>query len=263
MEYILITGAGGGMGRACVRMFAEKGYTVFALDRAETEYGENVIPVTADITDASDVAKAKETVLSVTDELKAIIHFAGIYMLDSLVEISDADFERIFRANLFGAFNINKAFVPLLHTDGRVIMTTSELAPLDPLPFTGIYGISKAALDRYAYSLCMELQLSGIHVSVIRAGAVDTGMLGASTDALDAFCARTERYVCNSKRFRQIVDSVESKSIPPEMIAKKVYTVFKKRRPAFAYGINRNILLRLLNILPHRIQLFAIRKVLK
>ena len=91
-------------------------------------------------------------------------------MLDSLIEMSDSDFERIFKINLFGAFYINKTFMPLLKRGGRIIMTTSELAPLDPLPFTGIYAITKSALDKYAYSLRMELQLLGICVSVIRAG---------------------------------------------------------------------------------------------
>ena len=74
---------------------------------------------------------------------------------------------------------------------------------LDPLPFTGIYAVTKAALDKYAYSLRMELQLLGIGVSVLRAGAVDTGMLGASTDALDRFYDSTRLYTCNAERFKR------------------------------------------------------------
>ena len=115
-------------------------------------------------------------------------------MLDSLVEMSHADFDRIMQVNLYGVFNVNKAFLPFLCSGSRIIITTSELAPLDPLPFTGIYAVTKGALDKYAYSLCMELQLIGIRVSVIRAGAVKTDMLGASTAALDGFCERTALY---------------------------------------------------------------------
>ena len=151
----------------------------------------------------------------------------------------------------------------MLKNGSRILITTSELAPLDPLPFTGIYAITKAALDKYAYSLCMELQLKGISVSVLRAGAVKTGMLGASTDALSRFCEKTELYTCNAKRFRAVVDSVESRCIAPERIAKKCERILKKRRPAFAYAINRNPLLLLLNALPKRLQLFVIRLILK
>ena len=142
-------------------------------------------------------------------------------------------------------------------------MTTSELATLDPLPFTGIYAVSKTALDKYAYSLDMEVQLLGIKVSVLRAGAVNTGMLGASTDALEKFCEKTMLYSCNAARFRHIVDSVEAKSVSPDKIAEKVTCILERKNPAFAYSINRNPLLCLLNILPKRMQLFAIRCVLR
>ena len=145
----------------------------------------------------------------------------------------------------------------------KVLMTTSELAPLDPLPFTGIYAVTKAALDKYAYALCMELQLLGISVSVLRAGAVKTGMLGASVAALDAFCEKTVHYRTGARRFHDVVDRVEAKSVPPEAVAKKVAKIFAKKHPAFAYSINRNPALRLLSLLPKRWQCRIIRKILE
>ena len=109
----------------------------------------------------------------------------------------------------------------------------------------------------------MELQLKGIEVSVLRAGAVRTGMLGVSTDALDRFCEKTGLYSCNAERFKKIVDRVEARNVEPSVIAKKVIRILKKRHPRFAYSINRNPLLLLLNILPSDLQFFAIRQVLK
>ncbi len=260
---ILITGAYGGMGRAAVKAIRDCGYRVFALDRAVCEPEDDVIPVKADITDEESVKLAYNSVCASTDELYAVIHFAGVYMLDSLVEMQSAEFDRIFAVNLRGAYLVNRIFLPLLKNDSRIVITTSELAPLDPLPFTGVYAVTKAALDKYAYSLRMELQLKGIKVSVLRAGAVNTGMLGASTAALDRFCEKTELYTCNADRFKHIVQSVEARSIAPEKVAKKVIRMLKKRTPRFAYSINRNPLLLLLNALPKRIQFFAIRQVLK
>ena len=184
-------------------------------------------------------------------------------MLDSLVEMSEEEFQCIFDINLLGAFLVNKAALPYLSSGSRIIITTSELAPLDPLPFTGIYAVTKAALDKYAYSLRMELQLLGIYVSVVRAGAVETGMLGASTNALDRFVTETKLYSCNAERFKKIVDGVEARRISPEKIAKKVTRMLAKRNPKFAYSINRNPLLLLLNVLPKRMQLWIIRLILK
>lgn len=264
MEYILVTGAYGGMGRATVQALRARGFGVFALDRKTgPSVDTGLIPIEADLTDAESVGRAVAAVRTVTDRLFAILHFAGIYMLDSLIEIESARFEESFRINLGGAFTVNRLFFPLLSRGSRILMVTSELAPLDPLPFTGLYAVTKCALDRYAFALGMELQLLGISVSVLRAGAVSTDMLGASTDALTAFCAHTKLYRCNADRFRRIVDSVEAKSVPPELVAEKVLRILAAKRPAFAYAINRNPLLRLLHLLPKRAQLWAIRLVLR
>ena len=184
-------------------------------------------------------------------------------MLDSLIEMGSNEFRRIFEINLMGAFLINKTFLPMLESGSRIIMTTSELAPLDPLPFTGIYAVTKSALDKYAYSLRMELQLLGIHVSVLRAGAVSTGMLNVSMQALDRFCQNTKLYRCNAERFKKIVSGVEAKNIHPIKIAEKIGRMLTKKNPAFAYSINRNPLLLMMNILPKRMQFAVIRWILK
>lgn len=260
---VLITGAYGGMGRATLKALVDLGFFVFALDRKIEDAQENVLPIETDITNEDSVNAAFSKVSEMTDSLYAIIHFAGIYNLDSLVEISSPDFEKIFKINLGGAYLTNKIFLPLLKSGSRIIITTSELAPLDPLPFTGIYAVTKAALDKYAYSLRMELQLRGVEVSVLRAGAVNTGMLGVSTSALDRFCEKTELYSCNARRFKSIVESVEARSIDASKIAKKVTRILNKRKPRFAYSINRNPLLLLLNALPQGLQFFAIKQILK
>lgn len=263
MKSVLITGAYGGMGKACASLLAKKGFKVFALDIKTEQTSENIIPIEADITNSKSIQNALEIVRAHTKELYAIIHFAGIYMLNSLVEMEESEFDKIYKINLKGAYLINKAFLPMLKKESRIIITTSELANLDPLPFTGIYAIMKGALDKYAYSLRMELQLLDIKVSVLRAGAVNTGMLGASTTALDKFCDETELYNCNAARFKSIVEGVEARHIKPEKLAQKILKILTKRNPAFAYSINRNPLLCLLNILPKRLQFFAIKQVLK
>ena len=263
MQYVLVTGAYGGMGKATVQRLVSLGYGVIALDKKVGEGTESVFPIECDVTTADGVQKAFEAARKITDKLSAIIHFAGIYMLDSLMEMSEGEFERIFRINTFGAHYVNKTFLPMLGKDGRILITTSELAPLDPLPFTGIYAITKAALDKYAYSLAMELQLMGIKVSVLRAGAVQTDMLGASQVALDRFCDKTKLYNLGARKFKSVVDRVEARHVPADKIAAKACKIIGKKRPKFVYSINRNPFLLLLNVLPKRLQLFAIRMILR
>ena len=259
---VLVTGAYGGMGYATIKNLAKNGFTVFALDKNIGSTEENVIPIQTDVTDIESVKKSFEIVSKKTKKLFAIIHFAGVYMLDSLVEMSEERFKKIFDINLFGVYRINKTFLPLLENNSRIIITTSELAVTNPLPFTGIYAISKTALDKYAFSLRMELQLLNINVCVIRPGAVKTNLLSVSTKELDDFCNNTKLYDYNAEKFKRIVNSVEVKNIMPDKVAKKVEKILKSKKPKYVYNINRNPLLKMLNILPAKWQTKIIKNVL-
>lgn len=266
MEYVVVTGASGGMGKATTELLVEKGFHVFALDiksHPDFENNQNVTPIETDLTDGQSVLQAFSTVKKITENIRAIIHFAGIYCLDSLVEMSEEKFIRAFDINLFGAFRVNKTFLPLLKEDGRIIITTSELAPLEPLPFTGIYAITKSALDKYAYSLRMEVGLLGIKVSVIRSGAVKTPLLNDSTSQLDAFCEKTTLYDCNAPRFKKIVDSVEAKNVSPRKVAQIALKALFAKRPKQVYNVNRNPLLLTLNALPKTWQTSIVKSILK
>lgn len=263
MKYAIVTGASGGMGSATITKLLKLGYTVFAFDIKDIEKKPRLIFVNVDLTNEESVKHAYHYVKQHTNRIDVIIHFAGIYELDSLIEISEERFKKIFEINLYGAYLINKTFIPLLQNGSRIIMTTSELAVLDPLLFTGIYAITKAALDKYAYSLRMELQLLGIKVSVLRAGAVSTRMLDVSNKELDTFVSNTALYSCNADRFKKIVNSVEAKQISCDKLASKVIKILNKKNPCFAYTINRNLYLLLLNKLPKRMQFAIIKKILK
>lgn len=260
---ILITGACGGMGKATTALLKANGHEIFAIDRKIEDTINGVNYFEADITKINDLVTVCDTIKQKVSELDVIINFAGIYNLDSLIEISEAEFIKIFNINLFGVYRINKIFVPLLKKHGKVVITSSELAPLDPLPFTGLYAITKAALEKYAYSLRMELNLLDIRVSVIRPGAVKTDLLEVSTTALDRFCENTNLYKCNAERFKHIVNSVESKKIDADKIAKIALRIVNSKMPKYVYNINRNKMLKLLNTLPKKMQVAIIKKIIK
>ena len=266
---VLVTGGAGYIGSHTAVELIEAGYNAIivddlsnakadVVDRIETITGKRPAFYKLD-------CKSKDALRTVfsAHKIDAIIHFAGIYMLDSLVELGTEEYDRIFDVNVRGAFLVNKIFLPHLRPGSKILITTSELAPLDPLPFTGIYAVTKAALDKYAYSLRMELQLLGIKVIQIRPGAVDTGMLGVSTAALDRFCNSTSYYSCNAKRFKKIVKSVEARSVKSEKIASKTAKILAARSPKYIYKINSNPLLVLLSVLPKRVQTFIIKMILK
>lgn len=260
---VLITGVSGGVGFATAERFTLEGYKVFGLDICEPKDALDCLTfVKTNLRDESEVKKAFDVAKENGYQFDAIVSTAGIYDLNSLVEMSEEDFIKIFDINVFSMYRVNKTFLPLLKENGKVIMISSELGPLDPLPFTGIYGITKTTIEKYAYSLRMELQLLGYKVVLIRPGAIDTGLLDVSTKRIEEFTNTTELYKYNSKKFKNIVNSVESKKIPPEKVANLIYKASQKKRPRYVYNINRNFGLRLLNALPQRTQNRIIKRIL-
>lgn len=262
MKTILITGASGGMGLATAKHLVSLGYEVYGLDIKPVETFDHFHFIQTDVTKEESVLESFKAIQEKGIKFDSIVHLAGIYDLNSLVEMSEKDFVRIYDINLFGVYRINKAFLPLLNKKGKIIITTSELASLDPLPFTGIYGITKAALDKYAYSLRMELQLLDYQVVVLRPGAIDTGLLSVSVAKLNDFKQNTRLYKESATKFDDIVNSVESKKISPAKLAKFVGKIVEKKKAKFVYKINRNFWLKLLNILPDRFQTWIIKKIL-
>lgn len=263
MKNILVTGAAGGMGKAICESLIRKGYKVYGIDYRKSDDTDGVEFFECDVTDTESIEKVYEKIKADTDRIDGIVHTAGIYDMDSLIEMDEKRFIRIFDINVFGVFRINKIFAPMLKKGSRIIITSSELAPLDPLPFNGIYGITKSTLEKYAFSLRMETNLLGVPVSIIRPGAVKTGLLGASTQAIERFVNNTKLYKCNASKFKKIVDSVESRNITPDKIAEKVLSAMEDKNPKYVYNINRNPLLRLLDSLPDKAQVNILGLILK
>ena len=259
---VIVTGAAGGMGAAICKKLVANNWNVFAIDIRPLEM-EGVTSFCCDMTNVDDLEKTKNDFLKITDKVDAIVHAAGIYDLDAFSEMDDERFTRIFEINVFGAYRINRIFTPYMSDGGRITIITSELAPLNPLPFTGIYAVTKAALDKYAYSLRSELALRGIKVTVIRPGAVKTGLLNVSTTALDRFVANTKYFAPNAKHFKDIVDHVEAKSVAAEKIGKLVWKSLTAKKPKFVYSINRNVLLRIMSALPDHFQVWILKVILK
>lgn len=266
MKKVVVTGAAGGMGRAVAEKLANNGYFVYACDiRKNLNDHENICQLQVDVRSQESIDAAFAKISAETDFLDAIINFAGIIMMNSLVEISEEDYIKIFDVNVFGAYRINKTFLPLvLKNKGKIIVTTSELASDKVIPFNSIYSISKKALDAYAEGLRMELALLGVPVITLRPGAVSTNMLSLSDNAVDSMISDTVLYDSNTKKFKKIVASQQGKAIPATKIAEIVLKILRKKRvKKYVYTKNASIKLKLLNLVPDRFQVKIYKTLLK
>ena len=87
MKYVLITGGASGMGRATAVKLAQNGFYVFSCDiKTNQQEVENIEQLVVDVTSMQSIEKAYQYVCSKTDQLYAVIHFAGIIMMNSLLD---------------------------------------------------------------------------------------------------------------------------------------------------------------------------------
>ncbi len=265
MKYVLITGSAGGMGRATALKLAQNGYKVFSCDiKKNSEEVENITQLQVDVTNMKSVEEAYKEVLKATNKLDAVINFAGIIMMNSLVEISEEEFIKIFNVNVFGAYRVNKTFLPLIKEgNGRIIITTSELVENKVLPFNSIYAISKKSLDAYAQGLAMELAFLNIPVVILRPGAVETPILNDSNKEMNNLNENTTLYKNTITKFKHIVDKEQGGAISPEKIANLVYKILNKKNPKMVYKKNVSKKLKLLNIVPYKMQQKIFKMMLK
>lgn len=261
---ILVTGAAGSLGSAAVRTLASRGWRVFAADIAEPAFPlPSVVPISMDVTSPDSVAEARAKIEALSPGLDAVLHMAGVYTMDSFIEIEEETLSRMIEVNLMGVYRVDREFLPLIRkAGGRIVITASELAPLSPLPFNGVYSMTKRALDAYAHSLALELDLIGTRVVTLYPGAYGDGMTRAAVKAMDRMSEKTRLHPGVTERFRDIVVSETGTAKPPEKLAERIADILEKKRPRFKYYLNNSLKLRLFSALPEGLQARLLRLLL-
>ena len=262
MQYVLITGASSGIGKSLKDIFLQNNYHVIALDIKEIDPQDNLDSFICDITNKESLQNVKNTLDKQNIKLDYIINVAGIHMMASLVESPLEQMQRLININLNGTMSVNRIFHSLLKEKGRIIIITSEVASFDPMPFNGLYNVSKTALDTYAQALRQELNLINQKVITFRPGAVKTPLCDSSLTGTQNLVDSTILYKKQAGKFLKLVTMFMGKPLPPTKMAKFIYKKSIKKHPKLIYKKHQNIGLVLLSILPKRWQCAIIKGIL-
>ena len=198
----VVTGAAMGMGMLMARKLAQRGWRVFAgvmpgLDASELTNGVDLTVIDQNVTDLAMVQAGAQKVGKALGGagLDLLINNAGIANIATgVIEGVDIDeAKRLFDVNLFGQVRVIQAFLPLLHASRQSprIINFSSGAVRVPMPCSGVYNMSKYAVEGLTNTLRYELAKFGIQVTSIEPGAVKTHMTANPVESTASIWERT------------------------------------------------------------------------
>jgi NAD(P)-dependent dehydrogenase (short-subunit alcohol dehydrogenase family) len=174
---VLVTGAGGGLGRAIALRFAAAGASIVALDRdvrgieglrAEIErLGGQCLAVPCDVTDAASCAHAVTAGVARFGRLDVLVNNAGMSQRSGFATTDLAVIRRVMDVNFFGAVHCTKAALPHLVAARGLVVAISSVAGYTPLIARTGYAASKHAMHGFFESLRTEVAPQGVGVMMV------------------------------------------------------------------------------------------------
>jgi NAD(P)-dependent dehydrogenase (short-subunit alcohol dehydrogenase family) len=178
---VLVSGAGGGIGAATVRRFADAGWRIVAVDLDEAALArlevDGIVRLRGDIRMADACRGLVERAVATAGRLDALVNAAGVWREGPVQECSEADFDAVVDVNLKGTFFLCAAAIPYLKaTRGGIVNISSDAGHQGNLG-AAAYCASKGGVTMFTKALALELAPHGVRANVVSPGDVDTPML--------------------------------------------------------------------------------------
>ena len=201
----LITGAARGIGLEFARAYLAEGARVAICDinidaarKAAESLGEGAIAVRLDVTDQASIDSCVATVEDALGGIDILINNAALFTAAPIVEISRADYDRIFAVNVAGTLFMMQAVARgmIERGQGGKIINMASQAGRRGEALVAVYCASKAAVISLTQSAGLNLIGHGINVNAIAPGVVE----GEHWDGVDAFFAKYENKAPGQKK---------------------------------------------------------------
>jgi NAD(P)-dependent dehydrogenase (short-subunit alcohol dehydrogenase family) len=189
-QTILVTGSNSGFGRLIVETLARQGYQVFAGMRAVP--GKNAPAaeelralaqrerlalqiVEIDVTDDASVEQAIAAMIGESGRLDVVVNNAGVSYSGPLEAFTLEQIQQQFATNVFSVLRVNRAVLPQMRKQGSgLLLQIGSIAGRLAVPFLGLYGATKFALEGLTESYRYELAPFGIDAAIIEPGTFPT-----------------------------------------------------------------------------------------
>ncbi len=245
-KYVLITGCSvGGIGYATAHTLRSSGYEVIATARKSEDVvmleEEGFIAFRLDLRDKKSINEAIKKSFEITNnKLYALFNNGGYGQLGALEDLPTKALIEQFETNLFGYHRVIKKVLPIMKAQGHgKIINHSSILGLVSLRFRGAYQASKYALEGYSDTLRLELDGTGVSVSVLNTGPVESNF---RENAIKTFY---ENIKLENSRFKNTyTEKIENRkksgfSLPSSSVADVVSQILKSDKPKPRYYITK------------------------
>jgi short-subunit dehydrogenase len=237
-KWVLVTGAGSGIGLECSRAFARIGANLIVSDvnvasleplRAEIEgHGVRCFAGPCDVASEPSVAAFAAAVMREAAVPDVLLNNAGVAFLGGFQETPLAEWRRILEINVLGIVHSVRAFLPSMQRAGgaRKIVNVASLAAFAPAPNMAAYAASKHAVVGLSEVLAMELHDTDVSVLVVCPGIINTSIVRVSplgSGISEAQVARLRQYYADH-------------GCHPEVVARDVVRAVRKDRSMLYTG---------------------------
>ena len=182
----LVTGAGGGIGRATALRLAAEGGRIFAADlneptlaetaRLVSDAGGKIETLTLDVSDAGASADAVAGCIAAFGGIDVLCNIAGLMRWNHVTDVTPQSFDAVLGVNLRGLFFLTQAAIPALLERSGVVVNMASAAALKGQAYTATYCISKAGVVSFTKCLAVEYAKRGLRAVAICPGGVMTDM---------------------------------------------------------------------------------------
>ncbi len=187
-KFILITGAGRGIGRAIALSQAKAGVTLFLnylrddasaekVKQEAAQKGARVHLMPANMADADDIRGLFSELKKHTNRLDHLVHNAALGVFKPVTQLRVKDWDISLDVNAKALLLLTQEALPLMRSQGGKIVALSSLGASHYTPNYGAIGISKAALENLVRYLAVELASDHIQVNAVSGGLIDTDSL--------------------------------------------------------------------------------------
>ncbi|HEV58661.1 MAG TPA: SDR family oxidoreductase [Phycisphaerales bacterium] len=245
---VLLTGCSSGFGLLTAIHAAQAGYEVIATLRnpaKKTALNEALRQAGAtarvEILDVTDPASIQE-VLDRIGPVDVLVNNAGILVMGSFLDVTDAEAQRVWQTNYFGPVALARAVAPgMIQRRRGLIINVASLAGLVGHPFNAAYAASKHALIGFSRSIRMELRPFGVRVVSVEPGYHKTEIIRANATLSEHFYDRQSPFFEWNRGFlRLMMDRVIPKAAGPEAVAEQIVRIIGMDRPRPHYVLGRD-----------------------